>query len=192
MKPGTVVNVRWDQDCWYVGTVQSVKKKTERVVVHYIDGDTVEHNFTKEEYHILAPPDDPLCLTNLCEVAPKSLTCPICLEVFRFPRTIKSCMHTFCGQCISEISNCALCGVPFEAGDAVCNPIISTLSNALRPEIDAAFGLLLVNQGSVHPQPVHEKVNGVEKTIEKKTQSSCRKCGKKKPRKQLRCGIACA
>lgn len=183
MKRGAVVNVKWDDECWYVGTVHSVKK-TGRTVVHYIDGDSAEHNFTKEECHILAPPDDPLCLTNLCQVAPQALTCPICLEVFRRPMAIKSCMHTYCHQCVSEISSCAICATPFEKTDAVFNPIISTLCEALRPDFDAALALLLVNQAPI------SRVE-VEKTIEE-TKWSCRKCGKTKPRKQMRCGIACA
>lgn len=33
------------------------------------------------------------------------LTCPQCVEVFKFPQTLHPCGHTMCGKCITEFKN---------------------------------------------------------------------------------------
>lgn len=190
MRPGTLVNVKWEEG-WYMGTVQRPVKRQNTyssTVVEYMDGDVQAHDFTKEEHHVLALPEDPLCFTKLCEFAPLYLKCPVCLDIFETPRTLKTCLHTFCANCLGT-SKCVICAVPFTDSDVGSNPIIAALSSSLRPEIDAVVALQTLATNT-------ETVKTVQTTPKKAQGGSgkwrCRKCGKKKPLRQMRCGVGCA
>lgn len=138
---------------------------------------------------VLALPEDSLCFSKLCEFAPLYLKCPVCLDIFETPRTLKTCLHTFCANCLGT-SKCVICAAPFTDSDVGSNPIITALSSSLRPEkIDAVVALQSL---ATSTETSTETVKPAEKAQNRSGKWRCRKCGKKKPLRQMRCGVGCA
>ncbi|KAL5471151.1 hypothetical protein EMCRGX_G029235 [Ephydatia muelleri] len=98
------------------------------------------------------------------KVLEKHITCPVCLEVFKEPKTL-SCLHTYCRECVNKLIQARA-----TYGDIQC------------PE---CRGVVPVYEKDANKFPTSFLMNSLIDTYEKLTKSSdpsmlCENCGKDK------------
>ena len=174
---------------WYTGVV-AAHHPQRGSFIKYHDGDRKWHNFALMErgsdYHILHT--DHTDHTNVsCQMlTTNDLKCSICMELFRVPKTIMECMHTFCDSCLTSSlaamnnKRCPLCNTP----------MCSMRDTRINPTISALVDKFTVNQPTV---PIAKTI--VKKTVMQKNddhkQFRCKTCNKLKKAKCHPCGKSC-
>lgn len=140
-KPGTVVNVWWDNyGKYFLGRVIKNNCHSRKTKIQYDDGDVAWHNMEFMHHIVLSVPEEKPLINADSVVAhvQEMLKCPICMETVKDPMTTR-CMHTFCKECLTQ----AL--IPRK-----CCPVCNDLTiKSMRDTVpDARFkGLLTVMRG---------------------------------------------
>lgn len=220
LKPGTIINVWWDNyERYFTGRVMTNNLNKRNTKIKYVDGDVKWHNMEFMSYIVLLIPEDEPVLShdNVVSTVKEMVTCSICYEHFSKPMTTQ-CMHTFCYDCLSRalVSRkcCPICNISVKSmRDAVPDARFTNLLTVLQCGVDtstdhaedtteASYSLLCLAETpriiSVPRQSIatHSTATPFEPVcdaphVPAPTMYKCHSCGGMKKAKAHICGKTC-